>query len=316
MAETITPLQTGLYKYDFINEAGKPETKLITLSEAMLNVGIWAVAAQDGVLAGLTKQMTDQTEALEDINEIMGILDIYKRAWQDWGSGKSSGDLDGRTVPMLSDQRQDIEAAIALYNKTAAEDKQLTLKNPITYAEFRTLRTALRTRNTSEIVSLKALVVEYNKTQPEGSKIAISDPLTNAEALKMITALEGKEVSSTLKAQMQTCKTMIGGADAVNDIPDGDNINILSKEVQKVIKSLVANYGLNLGTVDITAITSLEKLEELMKNLSTVQSSQGAVNEDLSLRLNQAASERSAIFSQLQTLLQTLMQTIRQLSNW
>ncbi len=89
-----------------------------------------------------------------------------------------------------------------------------------------------------------------------------------------------------------------------------------TQEIQDKLNALVASGILNLGGIDITKGLTTAQLETIQKNLSTAQSSQGALNEDISLKLNEAASKRSAIFTQLQTLLQTLMQTRNALSRW
>ena len=82
------------------------------------------------------------------------------------------------------------------------------------------------------------------------------------------------------------------------------------------LESLSKEGLLQLGGITKGTNLTLEQLETLQKNLSTAQSSQGALNEDISLRLNEAASKRSAIFTQLQTLLQTIMQTRSALARW
>jgi hypothetical protein len=61
---------------------------------------------------------------------------------------------------------------------------------------------------------------------------------------------------------------------------------------------------------------SISALETIQKNISAEQSTQGTVNEELTLKLNQKASERSAIFTQLQALLQTMAQLRASLSRW
>ncbi|MDR2892608.1 MAG: hypothetical protein LBV80_05940 [Deltaproteobacteria bacterium] len=80
------------------------------------------------------------------------------------------------------------------------------------------------------------------------------------------------------------------------------------------LKELAGKHGLQLGDIDLGKELSISDLESLQSNLATTQSSVGALNEDMSLKLNQAASQRSAVFTQLQTLLQTMMQTLQQLS--
>jgi hypothetical protein len=67
---------------------------------------------------------------------------------------------------------------------------------------------------------------------------------------------------------------------------------------------------------DIYAPYTIARMETWQKNISSQQSSLGAVNEELTLTLNQKASERSAIFTQLQTLLQTMMQLRASLARW
>lgn len=188
--EAITPKANFLYDYK-VSTTSKDgttseSTRVITLAEAVLKSGIWAVEAQDTVLAARMQEMTTQSKTLQDINDAMKIITELKAQMQKKGS--ESCNLDATAHKKLKD------------------------------------------------------------------------------------LLEGLKGS---------CKLSLDGT-----------------------------------TVITTKSLPLAEAETLLSRLTTLQSSQGAANEDLSLRLNQAASERSAIFSQLQTLLQTLMQTQRQLSNW
>ncbi|MDR2161745.1 MAG: hypothetical protein LBO77_06375 [Desulfovibrio sp.] len=77
------------------------------------------------------------------------------------------------------------------------------------------------------------------------------------------------------------------------------------------IKTTPAN-----GVFFIYGTVNIANLETWQKNVSAQQSSLGAVNEELTLTLNQKASERSAVFTQLQTLLQTMMQLRASLARW
>lgn len=305
-SEVIKPHVSGLYEYTFTNDKGVEETKLITLSEAILKVGIWSVAAQDDVLSALADQMSDQTKSLEDINEIMGILDIFKRGWQDYYGGQEAKD---RTVPFLPEERQKIEQALAAHN--AKHGTTHTLKNPVTSGELDRIVTVLQADKDNARSALAKELIALNI-----GNVSNRDSLTDEQARKIIESLEGKEVDMRLRNAIDEYLTAADNCDTLINCRSCTHTNTLSIESQNLLKELVAKCGLSLGTVDISKKLTLENIDELLKNLSTVQSSQGAVNEDLSLRLNQAASERSAIFSQLQTLLQTLMQTIRQLSNW
>lgn len=61
---------------------------------------------------------------------------------------------------------------------------------------------------------------------------------------------------------------------------------------------------------------SVEKVEALQAKLSTAQTTYGSLNEELSLKMNQAASSRTAMLTQLQTLLQTIMQARQQLARF
>ncbi len=59
---------------------------------------------------------------------------------------------------------------------------------------------------------------------------------------------------------------------------------------------------------------TVDEMHQVQTALSSAQSSQGALNEEMSLTVNKVASERSAIFTQLQSLLQTLTQLLQTLS--
>jgi hypothetical protein len=82
----------------------------------------------------------------------------------------------------------------------------------------------------------------------------------------------------------------------------------------KKYDELIAKFP-DLGA-KYTSSTGIAQLETVQKNVSAEQSSQGAINEELTLKLNQAASQRSTIFTQLQTLLQTIMQARAALARW
>ena len=97
----------------------------------------------------------------------------------------------------------------------------------------------------------------------------------------------------------------------------GGTSGTLSADAQKKLQDLINNKLVSVADgFKVTDGLTLEGIETLQSNLSTAQSSQSALNEDLSLKLNQAASSRAAVFTQLQTLLQTFMQTMMQLSRF
>lgn len=97
-----------------------------------------------------------------------------------------------------------------------------------------------------------------------------------------------------------------------------DGLSITQAELTQKLESLAAAgvTGLAASFPNATASDIITQLESLQSSLSTAQSSQGALNEDLSLRMNQAASSRAAMLTQLQTLLQTIMQSRQQLARF
>lgn len=114
--------------------------------------------------------------------------------------------------------------------------------------------------------------------------------------------------------QLQALKDINTALEGVNTAKAGDGK--LSAATQTLLDKLNTEGKITLGKDwkldDMTA----EQLETLRSNLTTAQSSQSATNEEASMRLNEAANARSAIFTQLHTLLQTLMQATQSLARW
>jgi hypothetical protein len=104
---------------------------------------------------------------------------------------------------------------------------------------------------------------------------------------------------------------------------DGSKSYSLPDKTIKTLKKLIDEGKLTVSDELKAKITATppgaltyQELDTLQMNLSSAQSSQGALNEDLSLKLNEAANVRSAIFTQLQAMLQTIMQTRAQLARF
>ncbi len=115
-------------------------------------------------------------------------------------------------------------------------------------------------------------------------------------------------------AQLQALKDLNTVLEAVNNAKA--NGGQLGDTDKKMIQKLKTDGKITYDdTWDLSKLDA-EKLETLRGQLTTAQSSQSATNEEASMRLNEAANARSAIFTQLNTLLQTLMQTNQNLARW
>ncbi len=114
--------------------------------------------------------------------------------------------------------------------------------------------------------------------------------------------------------QLQALKDINTVLDAVNTAKAGGTQ--LSPENQKLLKELKDSKKISYDDKWDISNLDAEKLETLRGQLTTAQSSQSATNEEASMKLNEAANSRSAIFTQLNTLLQTLMQVNQTLARW
>ena len=174
--------------------------------------------------------------------------------------------------------------------------------------------------SSSELEQLKTAIADLNawlKANPgksyEGralpAAITLPDPLTQ-EALKPI----WQQMQDTAQAAGKFSGTTYTACGIAYRASRG----IPTEGMKAQLDSLTSQTPpvLELGTIDLTKALDREMLTTMQKNLSTAQSSQGALNEDISLKLNEAASKRSAIFTQLQTLLQMIMQTQQTLARW
>ncbi len=114
--------------------------------------------------------------------------------------------------------------------------------------------------------------------------------------------------------QLQALKDINTVLDAVNTAKAGGTQ--LRPENQKLLKELKDSKKISYDDKWDISNLDAEKLETLRGQLTTAQSSQSATNEEASMKLNEAANSRSAIFTQLNTLLQTLMQVNQTLARW
>lgn len=114
--------------------------------------------------------------------------------------------------------------------------------------------------------------------------------------------------------QLQALKNLNAALEAVNTALAGDRK--LSAETRALLTQLSEAKKITLDEAWKLDDMSAEQLETLRSNLTTAQSSQSATNEEASMRLNEAANARSAIFTQLHTLLQTLMQATQAVARW
>lgn len=164
----------------------------------------------------------------------------------------------------------------------------------------------------SDRASIQQALDLYNTVNPN-AKITMPDPLTHKKSFEINTLLWNINMGSLTADQQNAFKA---GRETLYKtiVYESSAYFKISPSVVQNLQKLVKDYGLQLGGVDITKALTIEQINTLQANLSTTQGSVGALNEDLSLKLNQAASQRSAIFAQLQTLLQTMMQTMQQLS--
>ncbi len=126
---------------------------------------------------------------------------------------------------------------------------------------------------------------------------------------------------SEMDKQTEHLEDINEAIDALNDLRDTivDSDKDLAAMTNK--SDLEALFEAENNTEMLSIIRNgnnltIDEIDTLIDELTTMQSSAGATNEDMSLKLNDAASTRSALFTQLQTLLQTLMQTLRQLSQF
>lgn len=163
----------------------------------------------------------------------------------------------------------------------------------------------------AEQEKIQALVDLYNSKMPEDKQITLSLPITanqlGTHYNTIAKAFEGKTLTAEEKVVYDA------GVFCTGNCINAAQTSQLSPAAQEALAEL-GKKGLQLGGTKASDKLDVSKIETLQANLTTMQSSQGALNEDMSLKLNQAASQRAAIFTQLQTLLQTLMQTLQQLS--
>lgn len=114
--------------------------------------------------------------------------------------------------------------------------------------------------------------------------------------------------------QLQALKDINTVLDAVNTAKaNGTQLSEANQTLLEKLKTegkITYDETWKLGDLDAA------KLETLRGNLTTAQSSQSATNEEASMKLNEAANARSAIFTQLHTLLQTMMSLNQNLARW
>jgi hypothetical protein len=261
MADAIKQAEAGGYFVDTKVVDGKEVSYAMSLDEALLNMGIKAVTAQDATLAALMGEMEKNTKNLTDINDCLQSVNDMMSALAH----------DPPLVYMSASDMQAVKGAIAEMNAWIQNNPAKATANGLT-------------------------------------QITLPDPLTK-------NALGGvyDKMDATTKAAGQaydgtTCQAAVL-------IVNRALRNVFPPDIQRKLNSLAK--VLDLGGLDISKPMSRKQLEEVMqKNLTTAQSSQGAINEDASLKLNKAANDRAAIFTQLQTVMQTIQQARQGLARW